>query len=161
MAYVNHKGGPSPALSKLAMAIWAEAIEIGVSIKCAHIAGVENQEGPQTQLEASSQTFCLPGPFLGSTHTRQIRELSKYTASSIQQQVLGAVVRSGRRIVSGHLGLQKQFCQRTVLPAAQSFRRNSRLAGSSNSYCAQPWYSRLQSMAVAPPLRHRTAQGYV
>ena len=40
MAYVNHKGGPS----QLAMAIWAEAIEIGVSIKCAHITEVENQE---------------------------------------------------------------------------------------------------------------------
>ena len=44
MAYVIHKGGPSPALSKLAMAIWAKVIEFGVSIKCAHIAGVENQE---------------------------------------------------------------------------------------------------------------------
>ena len=44
MAYVNHKGGPSPALSKLAMAICGEVIEIDVSIKCAHIAGVENQE---------------------------------------------------------------------------------------------------------------------
>ena len=44
MAYVNHNGGPSPALSKLAMAILAEGNKIGVSIKCAHIAGVENQE---------------------------------------------------------------------------------------------------------------------
>ena len=30
MAYLNHKGGPSPALSKLAMAIWAEGNKIGV-----------------------------------------------------------------------------------------------------------------------------------
>ena len=95
------------------------------------------QEGRQTQLEASSQTFCLPGPFMGSTHSRQIRELSKYTASAIQQQVLGAVVRSGRRVVPGQLGFRKQFCERTVLPTAQSFRRNSRSARSSNSYCAK------------------------
>ena len=32
--FVNHKGGPSPGFSKLAMAIWAEVIKIGVSIKC-------------------------------------------------------------------------------------------------------------------------------
>ena len=94
-------------------------------------------EGRQTQLEASSQTFCLPGPFMGSTPSRQIRELSKYTASAIQQQVLGAVIRSYGRVVPGQLGLRKQFCQRTVLPTAQSFRRNSRLARSSNSYCAK------------------------
>ena len=44
IAYLYHKGGPSPVLSKLTMAIWAEAIEIGVSIKCGNIARVGNQE---------------------------------------------------------------------------------------------------------------------
>ena len=68
---------------------------------------------------------------MGSTHNRQIRELSKYTASAIQQQVLGTVVQSGIPFVSGH------FSQRTVLHAAQSFRRNLRSVGSSNSYCAK------------------------
>ena len=73
------------------------------------------QEGRQTQLEASSQTFCLPGRFMGSTHSRQIRELSKYTASATQQQVLVTIVQSLRRIVSGQLALPKQFYQRYVL----------------------------------------------
>lgn len=44
VCYINHMGGPSQSLSKLARAIWGEAIELGVSIKCAHIAGKLNQE---------------------------------------------------------------------------------------------------------------------
>lgn len=34
MAYINHLGGPSPALSNLAMVIWAEAIENGITLRC-------------------------------------------------------------------------------------------------------------------------------
>ena len=108
MVNVNHKGGPSPALSKLAMGGGNQ--DWCLDKVCAYSRSREPevrllvQEGQQTQLEASSQTFCLPGPFMGSTHSRQIRELSKYTASAIQQQVLGAVVQSGRCVVSEQLG---------------------------------------------------------
>ena len=80
MAYVNHKSGPSPALSKLAMAIWAEVIEIGVSIKCAHIAGVENQESDFWSRRADKPNWrlhprlfayldCLWGPHTVDTFT--------------------------------------------------------------------------------------------
>lgn len=41
-AYVNHMGGPSPTLSALAFAIWSEATELGITLRCEHIAGVQN-----------------------------------------------------------------------------------------------------------------------
>ena len=42
IAFVNHMGGPSPPLSQLARAIWSEATEHGMSLRCAHIAGKIN-----------------------------------------------------------------------------------------------------------------------
>ena len=42
IAYIRNKGGPSPKLSKLAIAIWAEAEKLGLSITCRHLAGVSN-----------------------------------------------------------------------------------------------------------------------
>jgi len=44
MAYVNHMGGPSLALSSLARAIWAEALSNGIWLESAHIAGCQNVE---------------------------------------------------------------------------------------------------------------------
>lgn len=42
IAYVNHKGGPCQTLSQIATSIWAEAVNNGMSIQCAHIAGRKN-----------------------------------------------------------------------------------------------------------------------
>ncbi|KAH3860709.1 hypothetical protein DPMN_023627 [Dreissena polymorpha] len=114
MAYVNSKGGPSSSLSKIAISIWAEAIEIGVSIRCAHIAGKTRQ----TQLDASSTTFCVYRPSMGSAHHRQICELSQCAGSALQQQVLGTDVIS--------YVIQNQRTQATVIAP---------------KWLAQPWYT--------------------
>ncbi|WAR11495.1 hypothetical protein MAR_025675 [Mya arenaria] len=42
MTYINQMGGPSQKLSRLALAIWAEAFDHGITLRCAHIAGVQN-----------------------------------------------------------------------------------------------------------------------
>lgn len=44
MAYINHMGGPSQSLSKLARAIWSEAYSSGIWLESAHIAGHANTE---------------------------------------------------------------------------------------------------------------------
>ena len=38
-AYVSHKGGPCQTLSQIATSIWAEVVNNGMPIQCAHIAG--------------------------------------------------------------------------------------------------------------------------
>ena len=42
MAYINHRGGPSAELTRLAIAVWATAVDNGVSLSCNHIAGIDN-----------------------------------------------------------------------------------------------------------------------
>ena len=42
MAYINHKGGPCPKLAELAIQVWALAEEIGLSLHCKHISGINN-----------------------------------------------------------------------------------------------------------------------
>ena len=44
MAYIRHMGGPSPNLAALAKAIWGEALENGIWLESAHIAGNQNVE---------------------------------------------------------------------------------------------------------------------
>lgn len=42
--YINHMGDPSPTLAILAFAIWFEATELGITLRCEHIAGVQNSQ---------------------------------------------------------------------------------------------------------------------
>ena len=43
IAYINYKGGPNKDLTQIATAIWAEALDNGISITCKHVAGVQNE----------------------------------------------------------------------------------------------------------------------
>lgn len=44
VAYLNHMGGPSEALTKIAKAIWAVCLEQGITIIARHLPGVQNVE---------------------------------------------------------------------------------------------------------------------
>ena len=164
MAYVNHKGGPSPALSKLAKAIWAEAIEIGVSIKCAHIAGVENQESDFWSRRADKHNWRLhPRLFayldrLWGPHTVdrfancQNTQLPRFNSRYWEPLTEAVDALSQDNWGYENNFVNAQFCLlHKVLDVIQDQRAQATVIAP--KWLAQPWYSRLQSMAVAPPLR--------
>ena len=160
---LNHKGGPSPALSKLAKVIWAEAIQIGVSIKCAHIAGVENQESDFWSRRADKHNWRLHprlfayldliwGPhtvdrFANCQNTQLPRFNSRYW------EPLSEAVDALSQDYWGYENnfVNAPFCLlHKVLDVIQDQRAQATVIAP--KWLAQPWYSRLQSMAVAPPL---------
>ena len=164
MAYLNHKGGPSPALSKLAKAIWAEAIEIGVSIKCAHIAGVEKQESDFWSRRANKHNWRLHprlfayldrlwGPhtvdrFANCQNTQLPRFNSRYWEPL--SEAVDALSQDNWGYENNFVNTP--FCLlHKVLDVIQDQRAQATVIAP--KWLAQSRYSRLQSMAVAPPLR--------
>jgi hypothetical protein len=64
MAYVNHKGGPCPKLSKLSVALWALAAEINSTLTCRHISGCNNTEADRLSRTPDKFNWMLnPGLF--------------------------------------------------------------------------------------------------
>ena len=64
MAYINHKGGPCPDLSELAVQIWTLVEESGLSLTCRHIAGVQNVVADRlSRLQDKANWRLSPGIF--------------------------------------------------------------------------------------------------
>ena len=64
MAYINHKGGPCPTLSDLVIQVWALAEQIGLSIDCRHISGINNVSADRLSRIVDKSNWMLnPGIF--------------------------------------------------------------------------------------------------
>ena len=164
MAYVNHKGGPSPALSKLALAIWAEATEIGVSIRCAHIAGVENQESDFWSRKPDKHNWMLHprlfayidrlwGPhtidrFANCQNTQLPRFNSRYWEPGSEAVDALAQV----NWLSENNYVNAPFCLlHKVLEIIQEQRARATIIAP--KWLAHPFCSRLIALSIAPPLK--------
>jgi len=164
VAYLNHMGGPSPRLSRLALAIWAEAIDIGVSIKFAHIAGVMNWESDFWSQKPDKHNWMLhPKLFnylnrlwvphtINSFANCQNAQLPRFNSRYWEPLSEAVDALSHGNWHSENNFVNAPFCliQKVidVILDQQAF-----ATVIAPKWQAQTWYSRLVSLSIAPPLR--------
>lgn len=164
MAYINHQGGPSPRLSELAVAIWAEAIEHGITLRCAHIAGKLNSAADSLSRTPDKHNWML--------HPRVFRYLDtlfgKHTVDRFANCVNTQLPRFNSRyweplsegvdaLAQDNWGSENNYVNAPfcliprVLDIVQVQQAYATIIAP--IWKAQPWFKRLQQMSIAPPLR--------
>ena len=142
-AYINHLGGPSPALAQLASALWMEARPRQITRpECTAPSGkveCDSRRAISTlrplRVATQREPVRVPKPTMGTIHHRQICDNVQHTVANLQQQVCGPI-----HIGSGCLGPTRleqaqQFCKSTVPIDTKSYTSRRKPEGAGNSSC--------------------------
>ena len=164
IAYINHKGGPSTVLSQLAMSIWVEAIDNGLSIQCAHIAGRENRAADHWSRTTDKHNWML--------HPRLFAYIDRlwgpHTVDRFANCVNAQLPRFNSRyfeplsegidaLSQVNWGQEKNFVNAPfcllskVLDIVETQRATA--TAIAPKWPAQMWFRRLLKMSIAPPIK--------
>jgi len=163
MAYVNHKGGPSPSLSDLAVAIWAEATAHGITLHCAHIAGKMNVIADSWSRTPDKSNWQLhPALFqyidtLYGKHTIdrfancQNTQLPRFNSRFWDPLSEGVDALAQSNWGQENNYVNPPFCLiPRVLDVVQSQKAYATIIAP--MWKAQTWYAKLKKMLISPPL---------
>ena len=78
----------------------------------------------QLQLDDASPIICHDRPHVWTSHHRSVCISSKHPVATVQQQVLGALLRRSRRIISTKLGQRDELRESTLQASLQNTGRN-------------------------------------
>lgn len=164
MAYINHKGGPVAALSKLATAIWAEAADSGICIQSAHIAGRKNIAADYWSRTPDKHNWMLhPKLFsyldrLWGPHTVdrfancQNAQLPRFNSRFWEPMSEGVDALAQKNWQHENNYVNAPFCLiPTILDIIQTCRATATIIAP--FWPAQSWFNRLRNMAIQPPLQ--------
>jgi len=164
MAYIRHMGGPSPCLSQLAIAVWAEAMENGIWLDSAHIAGKLNTEADYWSRTPDRHNWRLhQGLFmfidrLWGPHTVdrfancQNTHLARFNSRYWDPLSEGVDALAQKNWASENNYVNPPFCLlHRVLEIIRSQKAWATIIAP--AWKAQTWYMMLKSMLVAPPLK--------
>ena len=164
VAYINHLGGPSPALSRLATALWATAIENGIELTATHLAGKKNVHADALSRVTSPYEWMLhPGLFKWIDHiwgphscdrfaSLATHQLPHYNSLYWDPLTKGIDALSQRDWSSHNNFVNAPFWMiPKVLQVLQEQQASATLIAP--HWPAQYWYTTLQRMAVAAPMR--------
>jgi hypothetical protein len=161
-AYVNHKGGPSPDLTQLAIAVWSVATEYGLTISCKHLAGINNSEADRLSRTQDSHNWMLHprlfqrldhvwGPhtidrFATFENTQLARFNSRYWEPlSEAVDALAQFWGDDNNFINPPWALLPRILDKVIMDNAQ-------VTLIAPMWPSQPWYQKLTSLLVTEPI---------
>jgi hypothetical protein len=164
VAYINLLGGPSPALSCLATAIWATALEHGIELTATHLAGKRNIHADALSRDPSPYEWMLhPGLFkwldrLWGPHTcDRFASLATHQIQHYNSLYWDPLSKGVDALAQPDWGSHNNFVNPPfwMIPKVLGVIKRQKAVATiiAPHWPAQYWYPTLQSMAVTQPVR--------
>lgn len=163
-AYIRHMGGPSPRLSRLAVAVWAEAMENGIWLHSAHIAGKLNTEADYWSRKPDKHNWRLhPGLFkfidrIWGPHTvDRFANCQNAQVSRFNSRYWEPLSEGVDALAQTNWGVENNFVNAPfcLIPRVLEILKSQKAVATiiAPEWRAMPWLMTLKRMLIAPPLR--------
>ena len=163
VAYLNNLGGPSKDLSSLATSIWALAYREGIHLTARYLAGSQNTEAdrlsrlnPKYEWSLNSAIFQWLDKMWGKHTIDRFATMLNAQTLRYNSRFFDPLTEAVDALAQQNWSQENNFCN----PPFRLLPRVLQVIKEQHAYATviaphwptQPWYRRLQRMAIAPPV---------